>query len=261
MKYDEEKSMQNYRPNGINFNIDYTNLYTKLENYYQKLDIVYMIDSTGSMSSWIKGVKEKCVEILNKLNENKMFEMIDIKFGGVFYRDPIDEEGDIHEHQELGSVEDLKIKLETIKAKGGGDTPEDWKGAYDIALDNLTMKWRNDSIKIIFHIADAGAHTLRFSDGDEKHNNPEYEQGLVNLILKCAKNNISIFGYQIGNEPKKSFDECKTIYDSAKSEQCFYEISQFEQLSDEKFEKVAELLKDNIIKGISAFIAKISNKT
>ena len=35
------------------------------------------------------------------------------------------------------------------------------------------MKWRKRSIKIIIHIADAGAHTLRFSDGDKKHNKKE----------------------------------------------------------------------------------------
>ena len=49
-----------------------------------------MIDSTGSMMSWINGVKNKCKEILNKLNENKKLKNYDIKFGGVFYRDPVD---------------------------------------------------------------------------------------------------------------------------------------------------------------------------
>ena len=71
------------------------------------------------------------------------------------------------------------------------------------------MKWRKRSIKIIIHIADAGAHTLRFSDGDKKHNKKEYEIELVNLIKKCAEEKINIFGYQIGEEPKKSFTVVK----------------------------------------------------
>ena len=49
-----------------------------------KLDIVYMIDSTGPLSWWIKGDKEKCEEILDKLNENEKLKKYDIKFGGFF---------------------------------------------------------------------------------------------------------------------------------------------------------------------------------
>ena len=130
-----------------------------------------MIDSTGSMSNWIEGVKNKCEEISRNLKVN--IKNFDMKFGGVFYRDPIDEPSDENEHQPLGSVENLKAKMVSISAIGGGDTPEDWVGGYRLALDKVLMKWRKNSIKIIIHIADAGAHSLRFSDGDTKHNNPD----------------------------------------------------------------------------------------
>jgi len=254
MIYDDNITAKNYRPNGVDFVINYKNLYRNLSSFIDKLDIVYMIDSTGSMESWIKGVKDKCKEILIKLNENETLKTFDIKFGGIFYRDPVDKEEDIHEYQPLGDVDNLKTKMESISAKGGGDTPEDWVGAYEIALNNINMKWRHNSIKIIIHIADAGAHTLRFSDGDEKHNKPEYENALVNLIKKCARKHINIFGYQIDDEPKKSFLECQAIYNSVNPVKSYYEIYKFEHLSDEK---VAQKLKDNIIEHISAFISKI----
>ena len=145
--------------------------------------------------------------------------------------------------------------MNSIDAKGGGDTPEDWVGAYKIALDEDDMKWRKNSVKIIIHIADAGAHTLRFSKGDKKHNKPEYEIGLVNLIKKCAEDNITIFGFQIGNKPKQSFNECQIIYNSSEpkaSNYEIYELGEFEKLSDEK---VAEILEKNIINKVSGFIA------
>ena len=73
-----------------------------------------MIDSTGSMEDWINGVKNKCQDILDKINENKKLKLYDIKFGGVFYRDTIDtvdkKKKDEHEHQPLGNVDELKIK-------------------------------------------------------------------------------------------------------------------------------------------------------
>ena len=259
MIYDDGETAKNYRPNGVNFKIDKSNLYTKLKPHYGygsgELDIVYMIDSTGSMSNWINGVKNKCKEISDKLKENEILKNYDINFGGVFYRDPVDSIDDEHEYQPLGSVDDLKRGMKFISAEGGGDAPEDWVGGYDLVLDER-MKWRKKSLKIIIHIADAGAHTLRFTDGDYKHNLKEYEIGLVDNIKKCAKKNINIFGYQIGNGPQKSFSECKKIYDSVKSEKCFYEIFKFNHASAED---VAEKLKDSITNHISAFIAKKYN--
>ena len=93
---------------------------------------------------------------------------------------------------------------------------------------------------------------MRFSNGDNKHNDFIYENGLVELIQKCAREKISIFGYQIGNDPKKSFSECKAIYDSVGAKESKYEIYPFEHASDEI---VAKNLKDTITNNISAFMA------
>jgi hypothetical protein len=255
MIYDDGETAKNFRPKGVNFSINYLNLYKGLKNNSyrrEELDIVYMIDSTGSMSSWISGVKNKCKEISDKLNENIKLKNYDIKYGGVFYRDPINCTSDNHEYQPLGDVYNLKNRMESIVAKGGGDTPEDWVGGYKLITNKLAMNWRRKSLKIIIHIADAGAHGKRFSDGDGG-NYVSQEKPLVNLIQQCAYSNISIFGYQIGAHPQRSFSECKKIYDSVKSKDCFYEIYKFEHASDEV---VASKLKENIINHISAFIAK-----
>ena len=253
MIYDDGETAKNYRPKGINFNIDYSNMSNRFSYGFGKLDIVYMIDSTESMANWIEGVKAKCLDILNDLKKNTNLKDFDIQFGGVFYRDPVDSKEDKHEYQHLGDCESLKRKMETIKAKGGGDIPEDWVGAYKIATDNNKIKWREDSIKIIIQMADAGAHSLRFSYGDIRHNKKIYENGLINLIRTCASKRISIFGYQIEKHPSLSFSECKKIYDSVGMEDCSFDIYQFSHAS---MENISELLQKNIVNQISAFIAK-----
>ena len=85
------------------------------------------------------------------------------------------------------------------------------------------MKLREDSLKIIIHIADAGAHTLRFTEGDYEFDLKNVKFGLLIILKNCWKN-INIIGYQIGISPKKSFTESKYIYDSVKSKDIFYEI-------------------------------------
>ena len=63
-----------------------------------------MIDRTGSMSSLIAGVKNKCKKISNKLNENnKLQNMV------FFYRDKIDSNFDKDEYQL--NVYNLKNKI------------------------------------------------------------------------------------------------------------------------------------------------------
>ena len=253
MIYDDGETAKNYRPKGVDFSINYSKLYKGLKSISYgngELDIVYMIDSTGSMGGWISGVKNKCKEISDKLNENIKLRNYDIKYGGVFYRDPINEYSDKHEYQPLGNVYSLKNKMKYIDAYGGGDVPEDWVGGYRIVTNKNMMKWRENSLKIIIHIADAGAHGKRFSYGDRYDNQ---EKPLVNLIQECAFSNINIFAYQIGYHPQLSFSECKKIYDSVKSKDCYYEIYKFEHASDEV---VASKLKENITNHISAFIAK-----
>ena len=134
MIYDDGEIAENYRPKGVKFRIDKTNLYTKIKNHYifgtGELDIIYMIDSTSSMGDWIIGVKDKCKEIRDKLNENEILKNYDIKFRGVFYWDPIDCLYDKHEYQPLGTVIELKEGMTYISTKG---EPEDWVGVYDVA--------------------------------------------------------------------------------------------------------------------------------
>lgn len=100
------------------------------------LDIVYLIDATGSMGREIIAAKENVIKIFEKLMEgNKGY---NFRFGSVFYRDKIDEPSDKDEFfQFTDNMKDLQEKIGKVKATGGGDMPEDWVGRYEIALNNM----------------------------------------------------------------------------------------------------------------------------
>ena len=76
------------------------------------------------MGSEIIAAKENVTEIFKKLTEsNKGY---NFHFGAVFYRDKIDSKSDKDEYfQFTNDMKDLKKKIATIEAYGGGDGPED----------------------------------------------------------------------------------------------------------------------------------------
>ena len=173
----------------------------------KEFDILFLVDATGSMGSYIVAAKEETKNISEQLRQkypDKMFQ-----YGYIFYRDPIDSKEDIHEVIDLtDNVNSFPEKIGKIKATGGGDIPEDWVGAYKLAHEKIT--WRN-GIKMIIHLADAGAHGKRFTPSDKY---PEEEEKLILQLENCADRGIKIFGYVIKEEARNTFNECAKIYRS-----------------------------------------------
>ena len=181
--------------------------------------MVFLIDATDSMTSYIQSAKDETRKIAQELRTtypNKNF-----KYGYIFYRDPVDSLYDEHEIIDLTKdIDSIEAKISTIKAYGGGDWPEDWVGAYKLANEKIT--WRN-GIKLIIHLADDGAHGTLFSI-DDKY--PEEEPKLIQELVKCANKGIRIFGYRIQEYCKKSFDEASKIY---RNKGGIFEVFKFHQ--------------------------------
>ena len=195
----------------------------EINNTNNEFDILFLVDATGSMSQYIIAAKEETKNIskeLKKLYPEKMFQ-----YGYIFYRDPIDSKSDKHEVIDLtDNVNSFPEKIGLISANGGGDEPEDWVGAYKLA--NEKISWRN-GIKVIMHLADAGAHGKLFTLSDKY---PEEEAKLISELEKCAEKKIKIFGYVIDEESQNSFNECSKIY---RSKGGSYEIMKFQAIPPE----------------------------
>ena len=189
-----------------------------INNGNNDFDIVFLVDATGSMDSYIIAAKEETKNIadeLQKLYPEKMFQ-----YGYIFYRDPVDSNYDTHDVIDLtDNVDSLPAQIEVIDATGGGDLPEDWAGAYKLA--NEKISWRK-GIKVIIHLADAGAHGTLFTKND-KH--PAEEEKLIYELNRCAEKGIKIFGYVIKDEAQNTFNECANIY---RKKGGSFEILQFE---------------------------------
>ena len=171
----------------------------------KEFDIVFVIDATESMNPYIEAAKCTAKDISTTLRLK--FPDTNFQYGYVFYRDPIDTPGDFHEIINLtDNVNILPEKIGKIFAQGGGDLPEDWAGAYKKV--NEEIKWRNGT-KVIFHLADAGAHGKLFTFSDKY---PDEEQKLINELNICCEQKIKIFGFVIKEDARNTFEKCKEIY-------------------------------------------------
>ena len=171
----------------------------------KEFDIVFVIDATGSMGSYIEAAKCTAKDISTTLRLK--FPDTNFQYGYIFYRDPIDSPGDFHEIINLtDNVNSLPEQIGKIFAQGGGDMPEDWAGAYKKV--NKEIKWRNGT-KVIFHLADAGAHGKLFTFSDKY---PDEEQKLINELNICCEQKVKIFGFVIKENARNTFEKCKEIY-------------------------------------------------
>ncbi|MCF7675117.1 MAG: VWA domain-containing protein [Akkermansiaceae bacterium] len=119
------------------------------------VDVVFVLDSTGSMSGLIEGAKEKIWSIANSVISQQPRPVV--RIGLVSYRDRKDEY--VTKKFDLTDDIDTVFKnLRSLKAGGGGDTPESVNQALDEAV--TSMKWSDakDSSKIIFLVGDCPPH-------------------------------------------------------------------------------------------------------
>jgi Mg-chelatase subunit ChlD len=126
-----------------------------------RVDLVFALDTTGSMGGMIEGAKAKIWDIARKAQEGKPTP--DLRVGLVAYRDV----GDAYVTKLLPLTSDLDkvyATLTELRAEGGGDTPEHvLKGLHDAVEE---MAWADDprALKLIYLVGDAPPH-FDYHDG------------------------------------------------------------------------------------------------
>lgn len=119
------------------------------------LDVVFVIDTTGSMVGEIREVQERVRQLANSLAEARPGETL--RFGVVAYRDHCDTY--VTQHQDLTeSVATADAFLSGLKAEGGGDGPESVIAGIDTALHEMTWNLADGVDRRIFLIGDAPPH-------------------------------------------------------------------------------------------------------
>ena len=128
-----------------------------MPNAPSRVEVVFVLDTTGSMSGLIQGAKTKIWSIANMIVDQNPHAKIYI--GLVGYRDI----GDTYVTKHFPLTTDIQgvyKELLTFRADGGGDTPESVNEALDVAVSKLG--WSNpsevESSRILFLVGDAPPH-------------------------------------------------------------------------------------------------------
>jgi len=117
------------------------------------LDVLFVMDTTGSMGEEIQRLKSTIEIIYANLEELKPRPRV--RFGLVLYKDRGDEY--ITEVTPFtGDLEAFQASLDPVEAAGGGDGPEDLESALDDAVN--AMDWNKDGLRLAFVVTDAEAH-------------------------------------------------------------------------------------------------------
>ncbi len=121
----------------------------------KKIQAVFVLDTTGSMSGLIDTAKQKIWSIASSMASAQNAPEIEV--GLVAFRD----RGDAY----VTRVTDLSSDLDSVyatlmeyQAQGGGDTPESVNAALRAAVDDISWSQNDDTYQVIFLLGDAPPH-------------------------------------------------------------------------------------------------------
>jgi hypothetical protein len=116
-------------------------------------DVVFCIDSTGSMGPCIEGVKENVGRLIQGFSADKQ-STLDWRVRLVSYRDL--RAGEVAEEFAFtDNAEEFVSQIRSIKASGGGDEPE---STLDAIMTAAKSDWRPQCNKVVVLLTDASTH-------------------------------------------------------------------------------------------------------
>ena len=152
-------------------------LLEKVSRVRNKVDIVFIVDVTGSMGEEINGVKSSMINFINDLESSGL----DAKVAIVPYDDYVPTKDYTYSPSwlDLSNLSDASSYVGDLIAAGGGDFPENAYGAIMYAWNNVS--WRSDSQRIFILLTDAFSHYKGDSGWVDSTNNfsPEFTKNEI----------------------------------------------------------------------------------
>jgi hypothetical protein len=118
-----------------------------------KLDLLFLLDATGSMGDEIGKIQDSILSIAERIDGFQ--QRPELRFGLVAYKD----RGDNYVARSYDFTADVgafRQLLLSVQAQGGGDTPEDLNEGLHNAVQGVN--WSGGAVRLVFLVADAAPH-------------------------------------------------------------------------------------------------------
>jgi hypothetical protein len=120
-----------------------------------RIEVCFVLDTTGSMSGLIEGAKAKIWSIANQMVSAKPTP--ELKIALIGYRDRGDDYV-TRVHDLSADIDQVYADLQKFQAAGGGDTPESVNQALYEAVHKISWTPDRDVLKLIFLVGDCPPH-------------------------------------------------------------------------------------------------------
>ena len=165
-----------------------------LANERPRLEVVFVLDTTGSMGGLIQAAKEKIWSIATTMASAQPAP--EIRMGLVAYRD----RGDAYVTKRVDLSEDLDsmyAALIDFQAAGGGDGPESVNQALYDAVHHMSWSQDSEVYKVVFLVGDAPPH-MDYPD-DVKYPATvaaALQRGILVNAIQCGQNGQTTHQWQ-----------------------------------------------------------------
>ncbi len=161
---------------------------TEEERKALTLDMVIVMDCTGSMQKWIDSAKSSVMKVIDDV-QKRFSQKATIRVGFVAYRDYDIPAEHIKVAPLTSDIDKIKtfVSREIAKSGHGRDTPEDIPGGLQAAL---RMDWQANA-KLIILVADAPCHGRKYHDlRDDNYpqghpTGPNIESQMIEIATKA----------------------------------------------------------------------------
>lgn len=153
-----------------------TVIFDEAEKTEGELDLMFVIDTTGSMGDEISYLQAELSDVINRVRNNNAGLGINLSVN--FYRD-MEDDYVVRSNPFSKDIDEQLVLLNREYANGGGDFEEAVELALIDAVENHT--WSEDSTKLLFIVLDA-----------PPHNTPVIRGQLADVLSKASAMGIRI---------------------------------------------------------------------
>lgn len=148
-----------------------------------RIEVVFVLDTTGSMSGLLEGAKQKIWAIANRLASGEP--RPELRIGLVAYRD-LEDEYVTRRFDFSADMDAVYAELLAYEAGGGGDTPEHVGRGLDEALNNMQWSGGQDTLRLVFLVGDAPPHDDYQDASTATLANLAGQRGIIINTVQCG---------------------------------------------------------------------------